>query len=116
MYVNHTLLSVSEVRVLDVFLDLNRHYFAELTKVTSLTRPRTLRALRKLVKQRILDVRTEANVKYYSLKRAPSVYGTLSLVEYNRTLLFFAKNKIRLSIRLVLLFRMGFVRPNTTRC
>ena len=93
MYVNHTLLSASEVEVLGIFLDLNRHYFAELTKVTKLTHPRTLRVLRKLVKQGILDVKTEANIKYYSLKRTSSVYNTLGLVEYNRTLFFLAKNK-----------------------
>ena len=93
MYVNHTLLSISELKVLDIFLDLNRHYFAELTKVTKLTRPRTLRVLRKLVKQSVLEVQTEANVKYYSLKRTSLVYATLSLVEYSRTVLFLAKNK-----------------------
>ncbi|MEW5897056.1 MAG: nucleotidyltransferase domain-containing protein [Nanoarchaeota archaeon] len=93
MYANHTLLSASEVKVLEVFLDLDRHYFAKLTKVTKLTRPRTLRVLRKLVKQGILDVATEANVKYYSLKRTPSVFSILSLVEYNLTQLFLSKNK-----------------------
>lgn len=93
MYTNHTLLSLAEVKILEVFLDLNRHYFAELTKVTKLTRPRTLRVLRKLVKQGILDVKAEANVKYYSLKRTSLVYATLGVVEYNRTWLFLAKNK-----------------------
>lgn len=93
MYTNHTLLSLAEVKILEVFLDLKRHYFAELSKVAKLTRPRTLRVLRKLVKQRILDVYAEANVKYYSLKRTSLVYATLGLVEYSRTLLFLAKNK-----------------------
>ncbi len=93
MYTNHTLLSPAEVKILEVFLDLKRHYFAELTKVTKLTRPRTLRVLRKLVKRGILDVKAEANVKYYSLKRTSLVYATLGVVEYNRTLLFLAKNK-----------------------
>ena len=93
MYANHTLLSLAEIKVLDVFLDLKRHYFAELIKVAKLTRPRTLRVLRKLVKQGILEVSAEANVKYYSLKKSSLVYSTLALVEYNRTLLFLAKNK-----------------------
>ena len=93
MYVNHTLLSLAEIKVLDVFLDLKRHYFAELIKVAKLTRPRTLRVLRKLVKQGILEIHAEANVKYYSLKKTSLVYSTLGLVEYNRSLLFLAKNK-----------------------
>jgi len=93
MYVNHTMLSLPEAKILDVFLDLKRHYFAELLKVAKLTRPRTLRVLRKLVKQGILEVRTEANVKYYSLKRTSLVYATLGVVEYGRTVLFFVKNK-----------------------
>lgn len=93
MYVNHTLFSQAEVKILEVFLNLERHYFAELTKATKLTRPRTLRVLRKLVKQGILDVNAEANVKYYSLKRTSLVYATLGIVEYGRTLPFLAKNK-----------------------
>ena len=93
MYVNHTLLSLAEVKILDVFLNLKRHYFAELIKVAKLTRPRTLRVLRKLVKQEILEISAEANVKYYSLKKSSLVYSTLGLVEYNRSLLFLAKNK-----------------------
>lgn len=87
------MLSLPEVKILDAFLDLKRHYFAELLKLTKLTRPRTLRVLRKLVKQGILEVRTEANVKYYSLKRTSLVYATLGIVEYSRTLPFLAKNK-----------------------
>jgi len=93
MYANHTLLSSVEVRILEVFLDLKRHYFAELLKVTKLTRPRTLRVLRKLVKQGILEINAEANVKYYSLKKTSLVCSTLGLVEYNCTLLFLAKNR-----------------------
>ncbi len=93
MYVNHTLLSLPDAKILEVFLDFKRHYFAELSKVAKLTRPRTLRVLRKLVKQGILEVRKEANVKYYSLKRTPPVYATLGIIEYNRTLLFLNKNK-----------------------
>lgn len=93
MYNNHTLLSQAEVKILGVFLDLKRHYFAELTKVTKLTRPRTLRVLRKLVKQGILKVKLEANVKFYSLKKTATVNTIMGIVEYNRTLLFLAKNK-----------------------
>lgn len=93
MYINHTLLSLPEVKILEIFLDLKKHYFAELAKVTKLTHPRTLRVLRKLVKQEILEVRAEANVKYYSLKKTSLVYATLGIVEYNRTLPFLAKNK-----------------------
>ena len=87
------MLSLPEVKILEVFLDLKRHYFAELLKVAKLTSPRTLRVLRKLVKQGILEVKNEANVKYYSLKRTSLVYATLGVVEYGRTLLFIAKNK-----------------------
>ncbi len=93
MYTNHTLLGLAEVKILDVFLNLKRHYFAELIKVAKLTRPRTLRVLRKLVKQGILEISAEANVKYYSLRKTSLVYSTLGLVEYNRALLFFSKNK-----------------------
>ncbi len=93
MYVNHTLVSLAEVKILEVFLDLNRHYFAELTKVTKLTHPRILRVLRKFVKQEILEVKPEANVKYYSLKKAAAVNTVMGMVEYNRTLIFLAKNK-----------------------
>ncbi len=95
MYINHTMLSPAEIKILEVFLDLKKHYFAELLKLVKLTRPRTLRVLRKLVKQGILDVKAEANVKYYSLKRTSLVYATLGVVEYNRTWLFLAKNKTR---------------------
>ncbi len=94
MYDNHTLLSLAEVKILEVFLDLKRHYFAELTKVTKLTRPRTLRVLRRLLKQGILEVRAEANVKYYSLKKTASVNTAMGMIEYNRTLIFLAKGKI----------------------
>ncbi len=93
MYANHTLLSLPELKILEIFLDLKRHYFAELTKVTKLTRPRTLRVLRKFVKQGILEVRKEANVKYYAFKKTSIVYTVLGMVEYNRTLLFLAKKK-----------------------
>ncbi len=93
MYTNHTLLSIAEVKILESFLDLKKHYFAELTRVTKLTHPRTLRVLRKLVKQGILEARTEANVKYYFLKRTSLVYATLGIAEYGRTFLFLAKNK-----------------------
>ena len=87
------MLSLPEAKILEVFLDLKRHYFAELLKVAKLTRPRTLRVLRKLVKQGILEVRKEANVKYYSLKTTSLVYTTLGVVEYGCTVLFLAKNK-----------------------
>ena len=93
MYVNHTMLSLPETKILGAFLDLNKHYFAELVKTTKLTRPRTLRVLRKLVKQGILNVKKEANVKYYSLKKTSLVYATLGIVEYDLTLPFLAKNK-----------------------
>ncbi len=93
MYANHTMLSLPEAKILEVFLDLKRHYFAELVKVAKLTRPRTLRVLRKLVKQEILEARKEANIKYYSLKRTSLVYATLGVVEYGRTSLFLTKNK-----------------------
>ena len=93
MYTNHTLLGSAEVKILDVFINLKRHYFAELSKVAQLTRPRTLRVLRKLVKQGILEINAEANIKYYSLKKTSLVYTTLGLVEYNRALLFLARNK-----------------------
>ena len=94
MYEKHTLLSPPEVQVLEVFLDLQKHYFAELTKVTKLTRPRTLRILRKLVQQKILEVKPEANVKYYSLRKISPVYTALGMVEYSQTSLFLAKNKM----------------------
>jgi predicted nucleotidyltransferase len=93
MYKNHTLLSESELRILDIFLDLGRHYFAEMAKKSKLTRPRTLRALRGLEKQGFLSTKTEANVKYYSLNNIPKVWTLLSLVEYNKAENFLEKNK-----------------------
>lgn len=93
MYANHTILSSPEAKILEIFLDFNKHYFAELTRVTKLTRPRTLRALRKLMKQEILEVRTEANVKYYSLKKTSSVHAVLATIEYHRASRFLAKHK-----------------------
>ncbi len=93
MYINHTPLNIAELKVLEVFLDLNRHYFAETTKKTKLTRPRTLRVLRKLTKINILKTKTEANVKYYFLNRTPAVYSILSMVEYNKTIIFLEKNR-----------------------
>jgi len=86
MYKNHTLLSVSEYKILESFLDLEKHYFSEISKRTKLTRPRTLRVLRKLAKIDILKAKIEANVKYYSLNKTSSVYTLLSIVEYNKTI------------------------------
>ena len=86
MYKNHTLLSVSEYKILESFLDLEKHYFSEISKRTKLTRPRTLRVLRKLAKIDILKAEIEANVKYYSLNKTSSVYTLLSIVEYNKTI------------------------------
>ena len=93
MYENHTPLSVAELKVIELFLDLNKHYFAEIAKKTKLTKPRTLRVLRKLTKINILKAKTEANVKYYSLNRDPLVYSILSIVEYNKTSNFLEKNR-----------------------
>lgn len=93
MYKNRTLLSDSELKILEIFLDLKRHYFAEMAKNSKLTRPRTLRALRKLERQGILNIKTEANIKYYSLNNIPKVWAILSLVEYNKTENFLEKNK-----------------------
>lgn len=93
MYENHTLINDAELKILEVFLDLKKHYFAELVKKLKLTRPRTLRALRKLEKQGLLSTKLEANVKYYSLNNLPLVWSTLSSVEYNKTKIFLSKNK-----------------------
>lgn len=93
MYEKRTLLGSPELEILGAFLDFNRHYFAELTKITKLTRPRTLRTLRKLVSRDILEVKTEANVKYYALRKSPLVYAVLSMVEYSRTVRFLEKHK-----------------------
>ena len=94
MYRNHTLLSVSEYKILELFLDLKKHYFAEISKKTKLTRPRTLRVLRKLTKIDILKAEAEANIKYYSLNKTSSVYTVLSSVEYNKTINFLENNRI----------------------
>lgn len=93
MYKNHTLLSDAELKMLEIFLDLKRHYFAEMTKKSKLTRPRTLRALRGLERRGILSIKTEANVKYYSLNNIPKVWTVLSLVEYNKAENLLDKNK-----------------------
>jgi len=93
MYKNRTPLSDSELKILEIFLDLKRHYFAEMTKRSKLTRPRTLRALRSLEGCGILSTKTEANVKYYSLINTPKTWAVLSLVEYNKAENFLNKNK-----------------------
>ncbi len=93
MYKNHTPLSIAELKVLGLFLDLNRHYFAEITKKAKLTRPRTLRVLRTLTNINLLKTKTEANIKYYSLNKVSSAYSVLSIVEYNKTINFLEKNK-----------------------
>jgi len=80
MYEKHTLLKTAEHKILELFLDLDKHYYAEICKKTKLTRPRTLRALRKLVEKSILITKTEANVKYYSLIKKP--LGRIFLKEY----------------------------------
>ncbi len=93
MYINRTLLSESELNILEIFLDLNKHYFADMAKKSGLTRPRTLRVLRQLEKQGLLNARTEANVKYYSLNSVPKTCAVLSSVEYNRAENFLCENK-----------------------
>jgi predicted nucleotidyltransferase len=93
MYKNHTLLCDTKLRILELFLDLNRHYFAEITTTLKLTRPRTLRALRELERQGILTTKREANVKYYSLTNIPKTWVILSQVEYNKAENFLSKNK-----------------------
>lgn len=92
MYENHTLIDIPEQKVMELFLDLKRHYFAEIAKKTKLTRPRTMRALRKLAEAGILQIKAEANVKYYSLSRSPLAYSALGIVEYGRTARFLEKN------------------------
>jgi len=93
MYENHTLLDEAELKVLTLFLDLNRHYFAEIVKKTKLTRPRTLRVLRKFVARGLFETKDEANIKYYSLRNIESSFSILSYVEYNKTLKFLKKHK-----------------------
>jgi len=93
MYENHTLIGISEQKVMELFLGLERHYFAEIARKTNLTRPRTMRALRKLVEAGILQIKAEANVKYYYLTRSPLAYAVLGIVEYNRTAAFLERNK-----------------------
>lgn len=94
MYDNHTIIDDAELRILEMFLDLNPHYFAEITKKTKITRPRTLRALRKLACANVLMIKKEANVKYYTLNKTPQAYSVLSIIEYNKTQMFLEKNKI----------------------
>lgn len=93
MYKNHTLLSVAELKILELFLDFKKHYFAEISKKTKFTRPRTLRVLRKLTKSNILKTKKEANIIYYSLNKISLTYSTLSTIEYNKTINFLEKNK-----------------------
>lgn len=93
MYENHTLLDEAELKVLDIFLDLNRHYFSEIVKLTKLTRPRTMRVLRKFVERNILEIKKEANIKYYSLKKNETTFSIISVVEYEKTMKFLKKHK-----------------------
>ena len=93
MYKNHTPLNQTELKILELFLDLNKHYFAEISKKTKLTRPRTMRVLKKFTTLGILHAKIEANIKYYSLEKEPIVYSTLSIAEYNKTIKFLEKNK-----------------------
>ncbi len=101
MYKNHTYFSAAELKVLNLFLDLKKHYFAEIVKKTNLTKPRTLRVLRKSAKINLLKIKAEANVKYYYLDKTPIVYSVLSTVEYNKTTDFLDKNKkLRRALRM----------------
>jgi len=93
MYFNHTPITEAEVKILNIFLDLDRHYFAEISKRTKITRPRTMRVLRKLVKNKILETKDEANIKYYYLRKDDITYVTLSMIEYNKTKQFLKKYK-----------------------
>ena len=93
LYENHTLFSDPELKIMEIFLDLKRHYFAEMAKKSELTRPRTLRALRKLERLGVLSTKIEANIKYYSLNNIPKVQVILSLVEYNKAEKFLDKNR-----------------------
>ena len=93
MYEKHTLMDLSEQKILEVFLDIRRHYFAEISKKTGLTRPRTMRALRKLEEAGVLTSEEEANIKYYSLYRNPPAYLALGMVEYAKADTFLERNK-----------------------
>ena len=93
MYDNHTLMDEAELKILSLFLDLDKHYFAEINKKTKITRPRTMRVLRKLVESNVLEVKEEANIKYYSLKKNETTFSVLSIVEYNKTMKFLKKHK-----------------------
>ncbi len=93
MYENHTLLDEAELRILNVFLDLDRHYFSEITKLTKLTKPRTMRVLRKLVEKNVLEIKKEANIKYYYLKKNETTFSVISIVEYEKTMKFLKKHK-----------------------
>ena len=52
-----------------------------------------MRVLRKLVESNVLEVKEEANIKYYSLKKNETTFSVLSIVEYNKTMKFLKKHK-----------------------
>lgn len=81
------------MRILELFLDLKRHYYAEVSRKAKLTRPRTLRTLRLLEKKGIFITKEEANAKYYSLADSPKTRSVLSQVEYNRAEAFLGRNR-----------------------
>ena len=93
MYDNHTLMDEAELKILSLFLDLDRHYFAEISKKTKITRPRTMRVLRKLTESNVLEVKEEANIKYYYLRKDEATFSVLSIVEYDKTMKFLKKYK-----------------------
>ena len=94
MYDKRTILSVPEEKVLEQFLDLKKHYFAEISNKTKLTRPRTLSVLKSMVEAGVLSTEKEANIKYYHINKNPSSYVLLGVVEYNRTHVFLEQNKV----------------------
>ena len=93
MYKNSTLFDSAEEKIMGLFLDLKKHYFSEISKKTGLSRPRTLRALRKLAAAGILEVSAEANVKFYSFTKKPLTYVAAAMIEYSKSLDFLDKNK-----------------------
>ncbi len=94
MYDKRTILSVPDQKVLEQFLDLKKHYFAEISNKTKLTRPRTLRVLKNMVEAGVLSTKKEANIKYYHINKNPLSCALLGIVEYNRTHVFLEQNKV----------------------
>ena len=100
-YTNRILGNV-EAEIFKLYLDMKEHYFSEICDKTDIARPSVLRTLRKFEKLGIFKTLERANTKFYKLVKSPIFIILISLVEYEKSLIFLDKNdKIRHGIEII---------------